>query len=361
MTLVRISTRNAIDRVLKMRGRSKKKLVVVLGTLFRVDQRQMSSTIMHDPHFADYCWHINRAFALCRMYTNTETPCEQWVGSLKNLCNTIQGTTTATLTRRLRARCAAVTGAEVDRKFLEKLACSVRKKPQGHTARIASPAVATFEEKAELQAQKEARPLLQASVLRTETASTSIKIAERESVAEGRVMEDNDLALAQRVKRPSGVAKLPFAAKTRDAWEKAIGMPSFYAIRTARAKAYAQANEKPRLPIPKSPSASSLSSSSSSSSSLSSSMVSAPAETPVASEAAACVVAFPDAAEYVRYPWVTPDGRSLHGRVDHPGGKYSTLCKPWHTGAKIFAMGDDKQSAIDTGIGWCRRCAKALA
>ena len=71
------------------------------------------------------CYHINRFFALSRMYTNTEAPNEQWVGALKYLYNPIKGDTTDTLTRRLRARLAGVRGEECDDAFLRKLSNSL--------------------------------------------------------------------------------------------------------------------------------------------------------------------------------------------------------------------------------------------
>eukprot|EP00973_Karenia_brevis_P072501 10071883-Karenia_brevis.AAC.1 len=190
----------------------------------------MSSSIMYDPHFARGCYHINRAFSLSRMYTNTETPCEQWVGSLKFLYNTVQGTTTATLTRRLRARCAGVRGAEMDREFLEKLAASLSGARRRRTGEIASRAVATFLEKSALQAREEARPLLQTASLSKPLAAASIKAAERESVKggsliESAVIEEKDLVLAKNITHRSGVASLPFAARSRQEWEKDIKMP----------------------------------------------------------------------------------------------------------------------------------------
>ena len=90
------------------------------------------------------------------MYTNTETPNEQWVGASKYLYNVIQGDTTATLTQRLRARVAGVRGEEVDDAFLRKLACSLRGAKTRRTGDKFSRVVESVLDESRRQAAKEA-------------------------------------------------------------------------------------------------------------------------------------------------------------------------------------------------------------
>ena len=159
---------------------------------------------MEDPHFARNCYHINRFFALSRMYTNTEAPNEQWVGALKYLYNPIKGDTTDTLTRRLRARIAGVRGEECDDAFLRKLSNSLEGAKPRRTGKKFSRAVESMLDNSRRQVDKEARPLLQTDFLSGPTDVTTVKVAEKSSIEQRKSverahMERPDLQLAKRM------------------------------------------------------------------------------------------------------------------------------------------------------------------
>ena len=169
-----------------------------------------------------------------------------------------------------------------------------------------------------------------------------------------------------------------------------------------RAKQYASENEKPLLPVPpqfqhqvaecassssakprhRETSTSSLSSTSSSSSdsSNSSSNSRRSSEAPAVVDGgmlgcipAAQVSGLSEAggstgSAQTKARWVSPDGRLLHVRVDlgtyHMNKpEYALLCKPQHTKYQRhanFKQGDDAQSAAQTNLRWCEKCAKSL-
>ena len=93
-------------------------LVIKQSENFDWDQHAVVSSIEQNRCFGDRCYHVQRLFCYCIPYGANETPCEQWFSALKYLYHPVQGTTTATLNRRLRARIAGVRGSSVDEQFV---------------------------------------------------------------------------------------------------------------------------------------------------------------------------------------------------------------------------------------------------
>ena len=363
----------------------KHKVVVQVGTHWTWDQLEVANSIMHNPRFArNYCFHVSRMFAHSRMFLNKEAACERWVGDLKYLYHPVQGTTTATLTQRLRARIAGVRGGQVDDAFIQKLASSFNPQQMRSTSAKSSRAVENFLVRSRKQASKEGFPLLSHAALAVPTSASSVKSAKRNArehaghveVAE---MEKNDLELVSKMARSSGgkVAAMPFYARNKKEWDSDLATRFGMLNRTDRAKQYAVENEKPLLPVPpelQDQVAEQTSSSSDSSSKSSSSRSSSSAAPPVlGSSLAALVSGLSDAgvstgSAKTKTQWVSPDGRLLHIRVDigtyHENKpEYTLLCKPYHSKYQRhvnFKQGDDAESAAQTNLQWCAKCAKSL-
>lgn len=300
----------------------------------------------------------------------------------------------------------------MDDAFIQKLASSFNPRQMRNTSAKSSRAVENFLVRSRKQASKEAFPLLSHAALAVPISASNVKSAKRNarehaSHVEAADMEEKDLELVGKMARSSGgkVAAMPFYARNKKEWDHDLATRSDLLKNTDRAKQYASENEKPLLPVPpqfehqvaerasssstkprhretSTSSLSSTSSSSSDSSSSSSNSSSSSAVPPVVdagmlgSSPAAQVSGSSDAGgstgsakiAKTKAPWVSPDGRLLHVRVDlgtyHMNKpEYALLCKPQHTKYRRhanFKQGDDAQSAAQTSLRWCETCAKSL-
>ena len=220
------------------------------------------------------------------------------------------------------------------------------------------------------QVDKEARPLLQTDFLSGPTDVTTVKVAEKSSIEQRKSveqahMERPDLQLAKRMQTKTQTASYPFFAKSRKEWDKDLCLPTEMQRRTDRAKASALKQQKPRIPLPE-PVHDVVSDDSSDSSSTSSgsSSRSAKSTTSSSSERDPATVEEPEAVgdsnNNTDTPWVSPDGRLVHFRVDLPTGMYSKLCQPLkeHKFSNNTLKGDAETPA---DIRWCPECLRIMA
>ena len=144
-------------------------------------------------------------------------------------------------------------------------------------------------------------------------------------------MEHSDIQLAKRMRTSTGgAASLPFLARSRKEWDSDLRLRSEMQRETDRASASALKIQKPIVPVPEilmgetSELARDDASSDSTSSSTSSSSASS---TDSKHSSSGSEIAQPGCQDSDK-PWVSPDGRLLHYRLDLSAGMYSKLCQP---------------------------------
>ena len=98
------------------------KIDFLRSTCWAWDQRAVTASIEHESDFNKSCWHITRMFCLSAAFACKESPCESWFSQLKYIYHPVQGPSTSTLARRLRARCAGLRGGPADETFVQRLA-----------------------------------------------------------------------------------------------------------------------------------------------------------------------------------------------------------------------------------------------
>ena len=346
------------------------RFVLQVGEVKVWDQTAIGASLEHDASFARNCPHVTGLYSFSCRYQNVEAACESWVGTLKYLWNPVQGSSTSTLTQRLRAHSAGVRGLGFNDAFVQTLAETLypRDGKQRHTQ-----AIQNFMERERLQVLQQARPLLQLSALQEYkppggTFNQHYDLCRRARASyEHAEMEEDDLKLADQVKARNerATGSIPFYAVNKKQWQEDLGRHCTAHDRAERVEKFTNAQNAKRIVPPRDPSASSSSSSSSSSTSSSeSSAGSRSGGVPEAPAAPSAGGLSPSSTAGVE--WVRVRRGKLHVRVDTRGGDCCKLCdakkgkKPMKNvafkGHALSATG----AAAATGANWCKKCCRRM-
>ena len=354
----------------------KKRLVIVCSVIREINQQAVAAALEQDSAFAEHCWHINTVFARCRRIMNTEAPCERWVGALKYLYNPIHGSTTTTLTKRLRARLAGLRSDGGDEGFIQHLAESLHAASSHRDTH--GRVLSTLRAQATARASKGAYSAICA--LASAAAPAAVFGSGRRGRAaafsrrpcEPIVLASQDALLLTRAQNAHGQGvTLPLFASTRRQWENDMARTTRERTTTARAQAWAasRATERKALHAPPGDeadlgdSASESSASTSSSSSSGSAASRLLSSSPASPHQTGSMPAAPAGVALMDKPvhWVAPKNGILHLRVNVDiDASVLAICMPHRSIGRGYLHGDTMESATSTQRAWCKQCKELL-